>query len=78
MMRVSSLHNQALQVLLEHVVVELPATPIKNLKKVLEIYFEVMDVNKDMLNNVIIKSKLQDWKKTAALQKVAGQLISKS
>lgn len=78
MMRVSAQHNQALAVLLEHVVVELPATPIKNLKKVLELYFEVLDVNRVTLSNVIIKSKLQAWKKTAALQKIAGQLISKS
>lgn len=67
--RVSPLHNKSLLILIEQLLVTLPDTPIKNLKKLLEIYAELKAVNKSALSNKILDDKLNVWKQNAGLQK---------
>jgi len=74
MFRVSDLHNQQLQILIEHILVELPDEPIKNLKKLVEIYAEVLSLNQSGSNEKAIE-RLNVWKSTAGLNKVIKGMV---
>lgn len=76
LLRISAVHNRQLQVVMESMLQELPDEPIKNLKKLLEIYVELLDVNKAVMNSPVIIQKLTAWKNTSALQKISGQLLA--
>ncbi len=71
--RVSAQHNQQLQLLVESLLAELPGTPIKNLKKLLEIYLELLSLNQSSAG-VTILPRLAAWKQTAGLQKVLERI----
>lgn len=70
MMNVSPLHNRELEVLLTSLIAELPEKPIKELKKLLEIYTELLSVNNSRVTNERILQLLETWKETANLKKV--------
>lgn len=73
--RVSAAHNRMLQTVVEHILPELPDTPIKNLKKLLEIYAELLAMNNAIVTDSAIMERLQVWKGNAGLSKVAGKMI---
>jgi len=73
--RVSDLHNRQLQILIENMLPQLPDEPIKNLKKLLEIYRELVAVNKYYVESPGVKTKLKDWEGTASLRKIIEQLV---
>jgi len=75
MFKVSELHNKKLQQLIESILVELPDTPIKNLKKLLEIYAEILSTNITKVNNPEISRKLNNWKASSGLQKKIDHLL---
>jgi hypothetical protein len=60
--RVSSQHNKALQIIIENMMAELPETPVKGIKKLLEIYNELLVVNKSE-PHAAIAEKMKTWKK---------------
>lgn len=73
--RVSALHNQRLQELIEYILTELPTSPIKNLKKLLELYVELLSVNKTRLVPGRILEKAKEWNKIGGLQKVTNEIL---
>lgn len=76
LVRVSAQHDQLLQMLIEHVLLELPDEPVTNLKKLLEIYLELLDINKSSIGSDVLKGKLRVWERNAAVKKIVSQLIT--
>lgn len=74
MFQVSKQHNIELEKLLTSLLHTLPDEPIKNLKKLLEIYAEILSVNNSLIHHEILKQQLLKWKATAGLNKVIERL----
>lgn len=72
--RVSDLHDRQMQILIEHILVELPYEPIKNLKKLLEIYAEVLVINQSNITDRILMDLLAKWKSSNSLKKIIIKL----
>ena len=70
MINVSPLHNRELELLLTSLIAELPEQPVKELKKLLEIYSELLSVNNSRVTDERILQLLEIWKNTANLKKV--------
>lgn len=76
MMNVSPLHNQALELLLTSLIAELPEKPIKELKKLLEIYTELLSINNNRVIDERVLQLLKIWKETTNLKKVIANIES--
>ena len=76
MMNVSPLHNQALELLLTSLIAELPEKPIKELKKLLEIYTELLSINNNRVTDERVLQLLKIWKETTNLKKVIANIES--
>lgn len=74
MFRVSDAHDKKLQVLLSNLLPELPDEPIKNLKKLLEIFSELKVVGNGIENPRLVQ-KLKIWNSNAGLNKITGNLL---
>lgn len=59
-----------LELLLTSLIAELPEQPVKELKKLLEIYSELLSVNNSKVTDERILQLLEIWKNTANLKKV--------
>ena len=70
MINISPLHNRELELLLTSLIAELPEQPVKELKKLLEIYSELLSVNNSRVTDERILQLLEIWKNTANLKKV--------
>jgi hypothetical protein len=75
--RISDKHNQALQTVIENILKQLPDKPITNLKKLLEIYGELVSINGSSLTDETIAIKLERFGNFGALQKLTT-LISQN
>lgn len=73
--RISPKHNQKLQELIEYILIELPAKPIKNLKKLLEIYVELLAMNNSQSVPPAVLKNIKEWNSTTGLQKVTGEIL---
>jgi hypothetical protein len=71
---ISPLHNKALEQLIVALLKELPSEPIKNLKKLLEIFTEVIHQNGSSLKDQEVNNQLQTWKAHAGLSKAIKAL----
>ncbi|MBL0942347.1 MAG: hypothetical protein IBJ00_06465, partial [Alphaproteobacteria bacterium] len=76
LLRVSDRHSHALEWMLTELLVQLPPTPIHHLKKLLEVYLEVLASN-DTLPTEKVIGLLTGWKTGTGLQKVVGALESR-
>jgi len=76
LMRISPAHNKCLQVMTEHILQELPDEPVRNLKKLLEIYGELLHTNKMSISNTAVAGKIKIWSNNTTLKKAAGQLLA--
>jgi hypothetical protein len=65
---ISPLHNKALELMLAALLIELPEKPIKGLKKLLEIYIEVLKLNTAAVTRKEVKVKLAQWKESSGLR----------
>jgi hypothetical protein len=74
--KVSPLHDQQLQVLTGEILSQLPDEPIKNLKKLLEIYAELQAVNNDQKLPPAVAERLNVWLHNAGLNKIVKRLLS--
>lgn len=74
--RISEKHNQALQVMVENILLQLPESPVTNLKKLLELYLEVSEANNTQVADDAIKTKMRTWGNTAALKKLAAAILA--
>ena len=72
--QVSKPHNQALQNLLNACLARLSDKPANGLKKLLEIYTEVLAANKPAVIPAEVLGKLNVWGKVEALGKTVGKV----
>ncbi|WP_292013875.1 DUF6493 family protein [Chryseobacterium sp.] len=75
MLNVSKNHNQALEELISGALLQMDK-PVTNLKKLLEVYHEVLALNQSEANNKV-KEKLSDWKENSSLKKICNLLLKK-
>ncbi len=75
MLNISKNHNIALEELIENILFQMEA-PVTNLKKILEIYHEVLALNHSEAHKEII-SKLNSWKENSSLKKICNLLLKK-
>lgn len=76
LLQISPLHNRELEKLLAAMIMELPENPIRNLKKLLEIYLEVISINHSTITQNM-KDKIGGWNTSANLEKVIRALEKK-
>jgi len=74
MLQISKKHNRALERLLSCCVEQMSDTPINGCKKLLEIYAEVLSVNKSKIINEVIITRLNTWGSTETLKKVIQKI----
>jgi hypothetical protein len=77
MFQVSSQHNRELEKMLVSIFYQLPSSPITNLKKLLEIFQEVISVNKTSISDPKLIAQLEAWQASASLSKVVKGLKGK-
>jgi hypothetical protein len=75
MLNVSKNHNIALEELISNILLQMDA-PVTNLKKILEIYHEVLALNHSEAHKEII-GKLNSWKGNSSLKKICSLLLKK-
>lgn len=75
MLNVSKDHNLALEQLLTHILLQME-TPVTNLKKILDIYHEVLALNQSQTDENL-KEKLNSWKENSSLKKICNLLLKK-
>lgn len=75
--RVSPLHNIELEILIEYILIQLPDEPIKNLKKLLEIYQELLTTNNSAIKSPQVIDRLKVWEGNKGLQKLSVKLANK-
>ncbi|MGK6343618.1 DUF6493 family protein [Chryseobacterium sp. DT-3] len=75
MLNVSKDHNLALEHLLTHILLQME-TPVTNLKKILDIYHEVLALNQSEPEKNL-KEKLNSWKDNSSLKKICNLLLKK-
>ncbi|MDV7698987.1 DUF6493 family protein [Chryseobacterium soli] len=73
MMNVSRNHNLALEVMISSILLQME-TPITNLKKLLEIYHEILALNQSKID-AGLQDKLDSWKENSTLKKVCSLLL---
>lgn len=76
--RVSDRLNRALQVVVENILIQLPEKPITNLKKLLEIYGEILSANGSGAGDASIMKKLEAWKKTSGLKHAVSSCLERT
>lgn len=70
MVGISAVHNRALEEMLAALLKGLPEVPIKNLKKALEIYFELVNMNRSEIKDQKLERLLKVWKEKERLKRV--------
>lgn len=75
MLNVSKTHNVALEELISNILYQMES-PVTNLKKLLEVYHEVLALNQSEANINIVE-KLNDWKENSSLKKICNLLLKK-
>lgn len=75
MLNVSKNHNIALEELISSILLQMDK-PITNLKKLLEVYHEVLALNQSEADKKVIE-KLNDWKENSSLKKICNHLLKK-
>lgn len=70
LMGVSKEHNRELEEMISAMLAELPTTPVKNLKKLLEIYLELLSINGSSVKNERARTNIEAWKETEGLSKM--------
>ncbi len=77
MINVSAGHNKMLRQIIESCLVELPTVPVKGLKKLLEIYAELLASDNPALINAEVRSQLEKWKDNPGLSRIIAGLINR-
>ena len=73
-MNVSPLHNRELENLIVAMLAGLPEKPIKDLKKLLEIYAELLSINHSKAKDEQVLHLLDIWKGVANLKKAVANI----
>ncbi|AZA82285.1 hypothetical protein C1637_09280 [Chryseobacterium lactis] len=75
MLNVSKNHNLALEKLISNIILQMEK-PVTNLKKLLEVYHEVLALNQSEADPQV-KEKLNNWKENSSLKKICNLLLKK-
>ena len=76
--QVSPTHDKALKLFIESLIKELPYTPLRHTKKLLEMYQELKLVEATSISDPSVSAKLTSWQETNSLKKLSTQLIEQS
>ncbi len=74
MFQISQKHNRELERLLDACIGQMNDAPINGCKKLLEIYTEVLSVNKNKVQNENVIRRLNAWETTETLKKIIQKL----
>ncbi|ROI04382.1 hypothetical protein EGI16_09295 [Chryseobacterium sp. G0240] len=74
-LNVSKNHNLALEELISTLLLQME-NPVTNLKKLLEVYHEVLALNQSEANEKV-REKLRSWKENSSLKKICNLLLKK-
>ena len=74
MINVSPLHNRELEKLIVAMLAGLPEKPVKDLKKLLEIYAELLSINHSKAEDEHVLHLLDVWKGIPNLKKVVANI----
>jgi len=75
MLQISPVHNKALETMLTACLAVFEAAPVKDLKKLLEIYNEVLLLNNSQITDPQVTTLLLGWKTNATLKKITERLL---
>jgi len=73
-LKISTQHNQALETAITQMIPLLPVDPIKNTKKLLEVYKEILSQNKSKIEDDKVLDRLENWTRVKSLQKIIKQI----
>lgn len=75
--QISRQQNEALETLLTACLSVFTETPVKDLKKLLEVYGEVLALNNSSISNAAVIQLLNAWQGSSTLKKTAQQLLKR-
>lgn len=75
MYQISPEHNRQLEIMISACLKELSMIPIKNLKKLIELYNELVSLNKSKVDSDLIANQFKEWGKSDTLKKTIDNLI---
>ncbi|MFK7770935.1 MAG: DUF6493 family protein [Saprospiraceae bacterium] len=75
LMKISAQHQHKLEILITEMLIQLPAEPIRNTKKLLEIYQETLKLNGATITDNRLISQLEKWKTNGSLKKIVVALL---
>jgi len=75
LLQVSQVHNRELEILLNNVLPGLPDEPPTGTKRLLELYSEILAINKSSVTEPGLKAKLQSWSSSPSLKKAVASLL---
>ncbi|HEY0355573.1 MAG TPA: DUF6493 family protein [Flavisolibacter sp.] len=67
---ISSQHNKALEIMITGLLGQLPPEPIKGLKKLLEIYADLLRINNSGIEDLKVRELMEAWKGNANIAKI--------
>ncbi len=76
LLNISPQHNRALETMLTHCILAMGDKPIKNTKKLLELYTELLHLNKSQITDSAIVGKLEKWQSSPSLKKPIKGLLA--
>lgn len=76
--QISRQHNEALETLLTACLSVFTEKPVKDLKKLLEVYGEVLALNDSTIRHPMVIQLLQAWQGNSSLKKTAQQLLKRA
>ena len=76
LINISPFHNKQLEILITQVLFRLPNEPITNLKKLLEIYHELISINKSSVDDNLLEH-ITKWNTSGSLKKVLGSITKR-
>ncbi|SJZ47993.1 hypothetical protein SAMN04488128_101406 [Chitinophaga eiseniae] len=75
--QISRQQNEALETLLTACLAVFSETPVKDLKKLLEVYGEVLAINNSRISNAAVIQLLTAWQGSSAVKKAVQQLLKR-
>ena len=72
---ISPYHNQALIIMLNELIVLMPTKPIRNTKRLLEIYLELVGLTEQKMDNPALRAKLNAWSEIKSLNKIGATIL---
>lgn len=75
LLQISKQHNEGLEVLMTSCLEQLPDAPVKHLKKLLEIFAEVLVVNGHTVTQPVLQERLKVWEAAPGYKKLVAKMM---